>query len=1188
MALSPHLVHEQLQHTAKRYKLSQGARFLISGTAVSLFFLCVFLLCDAHFHFGAFGRWLGFVTVVSSLAAGIALAWRATRPAISEASIARRVEKACQNSRNVLISAVQFDKQLAGNSPLRPALYGEMHDPFPGVDWSKVFNLSLLKKLGLALGIIAFILGMWALIKPGYFINSAARIFLPGSNIAPLTRTKVVMLKPGDAQVIRGRKVAVNLELGGEVPNSAWIRWREVGGSWQKALMDRDAGLPTFSFEWKEVREPMEYFIQAGDVSSASFRLTVRAKTAIQKRVAEVEFPAYTKLPKQVVENFNVLQNVVPGSKVTILLEFNNPLAELKAVDEKSAPLDVAKVSELQWRVSTTVSGNRTLKLDYKDTAGLMETESAQIITKADEAPKITVFSPPEGKELIAAPESAFEIKFTAADNFGLGSVALYRSTNEKQDAELVQQFQVSGKDYTGVTQVALKAYAAEERVTFCVVAKDQNDVATPGTTFSRPLVVTLHSLDKVKQQAETAVAKMRATLEQIIKLQQTNLDETRAAARLRAADLAPVLTRQVQILDLGRRLSTAADGLAPNVAADLRKLVNAEMQAAVLTLRNAAAAPDRTRFMTDAIKIESTILAKLQGSPEALANDATKTQIQDIIAGLDDLLRKQRDLLKATNAATEPQAKPLSTKQDALADQSSKVKGELQRNSENAALGDKEFRARLAQVAQMFGQLKIYEGMVTAAERLSGAQFPAAATVEKEVIVNLCKLIDVMNQWQLAAADKKAEELKKELHEMTEKLGKLEQIQRDIVEKTKEMARRSDMRPEDIAIGEELQKSKDLMKEVVEQMLTDAHVFPDLKAGNQLQEQLTQIFEDVQQADTEEIAKNQLKPNEIAVQKEDGLLKGIEEAKEISADMEMWVPNKSEREKWMLENFDKAEMPEMPMLPLPATYEDIVSDLLKTQEDIQQDIQDAASNQLFAQNPANGWEIRDGPMGTFGAQGKSGNEAPNHNEQTGRSSGGRDGMSNGEMSGDTVSKLEGDKNIEARRTNDPFQQGQLKDDGTVNEAKATGGGKVGGYSDRKGMEGNAPLRSSGAPPQAAADAAAVKEALLKEKTAKALANASMLYLNSKGLNEVVRLMDESEGALKDGRYRDFQNLHQKIVGRLKEVQGGIGSSQVVALPSADGTKTADKQLLGGSEGDAPPAYKDAVADYFRALAEEK
>ena len=53
-----------------------------------------------------------------------------------------------------------------------------------------------------------------------------------------------------------------------------------------------------------------------------------------------------------------------------------------------------------------------------------------------------------------------------------------------------------------------------------------------------------------------------------------------------------------------------------------------------------------------------------------------------------------------------------------------------------------------------------------------------------------------------------------------------------------------------------------------------------------------------------------------------------------------------------------------------------------------------------------NGWEIRDGPMPGFGAQGKSGNEKPNHNEQMGRSSGGRQGMSDGEMAGDTASNL--------------------------------------------------------------------------------------------------------------------------------------------------------------------------------------
>ena len=299
-----------------------------------------------------------------------------------------------------------------------------------------------------------------------------------------------------------------------------------------------------------------------------------------------------------------------------------------------------------------------------------------------------------------------------------------------------------------------------------------------------------------------------------------------------------------------------------------------------------------------------------------------------------------------------------------------------------------------------------------------------------------------------------------------------------------------------------------------------------------------------------------------------------------------MWLPNKNDSTKWLCENFDKTEMPDIPNLPLPDAFEDLVGDLLKEQEGLAQEAQDAASNPAFAQ-AQQGWDVADGPMPGFSAQGKSGNTRPNQNEQTGRSSGGREGMSDGEMVGNTASNLEG-STPKTRRTNDPMQQGQIKDDGGIQQARATGGGKAGGFSDRNGMDGNAPLRASNAPRMTTSDALAVQQALLAEKTSKTYGQASLLYLRAKGLADAARLMDQSQTALKEGRLADFRNLHQKIVTQLTEVKGGILPGNVVSLTTGDTARTQDKQLLGGDKGQAPAAYKKAVADYYRALQEGK
>ncbi|MDB6174447.1 MAG: hypothetical protein JWL59_3758 [Chthoniobacteraceae bacterium] len=1186
MPITSQAIHERLQSTARKFRWARSARFFIAGAALSLFFVILFLTLDAWVHFERTGRWAGLILIVTSLASGFGLGLRSWKKKISEEALARRIEAACSGSGNVLISAVQFEKSLPIDSPLRSAIFSEMRDPFPNVKWELVFDSCLLKKLAIVLAAVVAGLTGWAIFKPDYFANSAARIFFPAGNIAPLTRTRIESIIPGNDTVVRGRDVLISATLGGDLPASAWIHYREAGSSWQKALMDREAGQPLFGLKWKEVRQSTEYYIEAGDAFSSVQRLEVRPRTAIKTRTARITPPGYTGLVPVEFADFSVLQNVIPGSTVEMTFEFNNELAAFKAAAEHAAPVTVEEISKSRWKSVSRVFTNQTLKLDFTDTLGTADTAPVQIAVKVDEPPKITISQPGEGRDLVATWDATLTIQFTVTDLYGLGSVALYQSSNEKEDARLIQAWSDADgkKSFEASALISLKSFAREERVTFRVIAKDKNDVTGPGIGISRPIVVSLKSTEKLEKQVDDAALKLQKTLEALIKLQELNLDQSKVALTKQGA-VTPLLERQIEIAESARLIVAAADGISPDVRNDIRALINKEMKDAVLALRNAAAPDSRTQFLNGAVALETMILARLHGSPIAAAEETKKGQVADLISGLEDLLKRQRILHKESTGLVVGKAPALATQQDALADKAAVVKKGIEADSKNATIGDEAFRQRLGRISGMFTSLKVYEEMLTAAEHLQTQKVAPAVQVQQRVIANLSRMVELLNQWQVAEAEEKAKELKKEAEEIKGRLDKIAEIQREIIEKTRDMARKNEFRAEDIATATEIQEQKDLMKEVIEQMTTDMHAFPDMKPGNEMKAELVSIFEDVQQTDKQDVAAGKLKPTEFAVQKEQGILDAIEAAKKIAADMEMFLPNHTETAKWLLENFDKTEMPDIPNLPLADAMEDIVGDLLDAQQEL--DNQDAASNQAFAMNPANGWEIMDGPQPGFGAQGKSGNEKPNHNEQMGRSSGGREGMSDGEMAGGEASNLKGDK-VDARRTKDPLQQGQVKDDGGIGETKATGGGKAGGFSDRQGMEGNAPLRAVKAPPNPAASALAVKQAMLAEKTARAVGQASLLYMRSDRLAQVSRLMDENQLALKEGRMRDSQGLHQKIIGRLREIKSGVANGEVVSFPMNDSARIQDKQLLGGQDGDAPVQYKEMVADYFRALVEEK
>ena len=73
-----------------------------------------------------------------------------------------------------------------------------------------------------AFGVLAGSVAAWAIVSPAHFTNSAARLLLPASKIAPLTRTQIVSIEPGNTQVIHGSNFSVTLKLGGEVLCELW------------------------------------------------------------------------------------------------------------------------------------------------------------------------------------------------------------------------------------------------------------------------------------------------------------------------------------------------------------------------------------------------------------------------------------------------------------------------------------------------------------------------------------------------------------------------------------------------------------------------------------------------------------------------------------------------------------------------------------------------------------------------------------------------------------------------------------------------------------------------------------------------------------------------------------------------------------------------------------------------------
>jgi len=302
------------------------------------------------------------------------------------------------------------------------------------------------------------------------------------------------------------------------------------------------------------------------------------------------------------------------------------------------------------------------------------------------------------------------------------------------------------------------------------------------------------------------------------------------------------------------------------------------------------------------------------------------------------------------------------------------------------------------------------------------------------------------------------------------------------------------------------------------------------------------------------------------------------EASKRLDA-VETWLGDKPDDLKITTEAHDKAEMPQsgIAMAELAAAAQDLMSDLLKQDPKTADKADDSATNHAMP-DFASGNQVMEGDIASFGAQGKSGNETPNHKEQDGRSNVGRQGMSTGETASSSGTIGEGDKNIEARRTEDPTQSGKIDLAGKA-DTKATGGGKLGtGKADGMGMGGGAERMDS-----KEAGSAEGMAALMARQADALYAKASLKNVRVDSLKDAAHELRQSADAVAKGNIEQMREFRKMAVTSLSRAEATLSAGPSGAMEAKGSAGALDNVMQSGPD-QAPPKYRDKVSEYYKAL----
>jgi len=458
--------------------------------------------------------------------------------------------------------------------------------------------------------------------------------------------------------------------------------------------------------------------------------------------------------------------------------------------------------------------------------------------------------------------------------------------------------------------------------------------------------------------------------------------------------------------------------------------------------------------------------------------------------------------------------------------------------------------------------------------------EVPELVAVQDRIIDLLRKLLDVARD---AQADVLAElgerrggdlpdDVRQKLEEAREKLDEFLEQQKKVIEASENLAKKpvEDFTEEEEQLLREMAASQDDWSRFMNELHSDLSKLPEQDFANpSLLKELVEIQTELKMAEDALLKKTV----DIAVPLEQ---LGAEMAEEIKTNLEKWLPDTPDRERWSQEESLTDADKEAPMAELPGELEDLIGELLEEEEDLFDEMEDISSSAADSLDKGAGWDAADGPISNMSAKGVTGNRLPNTSEIGGRAGEGRSGKSSGEFVGEeAVGK--GGRRTPSRLTPDPYMQGQIRDHSRDPTGGATGGGKESGQG-AEGLEG--PVPQSPGPRDLARLAG--KQAALRNRAESIELQFQIMNFHHTDLKRLIELMAQVERDLRAGRYQNalrqrrvlaegLRNLKQYVEGEF-----AVRQDTTVNLPA-----DIQKELLGSMADPSPPGWEELNRRYF-------
>ena len=419
------------------------------------------------------------------------------RTKLTPHDVALNVERQHRDLEDRLVSALQFGEVETEDpikSHLLQRLVTDAVERTEGINFRATVDKSKKRKhIGIAAAVLAgcaFI----ALIFPTELNISLNRLLSPWEKTEPVFTTKLTV-QPGNARILRGRSLAINLEVTGKSADKARLVYTKPdptvdGGSQRQEIdMMRIRGEKhKFGYEIFNINENMEYYVTANGTESEHYAVEVFDMPKLTAIEIAYTYPEYTQL-KPIAQQGDGNIRAIVGSQAEVRITTNKSIESATFTVEAADPIPMVIFDgrTLTTTLDVLNDGKYTVKLLCIDGFNNQTPIEYSIAAIPDEPPEIVIKEP--GRDIKATKLEEIRVLAQATDDYGIENMTLKYSIGSGEPHELPREtVEVKTKKIISGTYVFyLEELDVEpgELISYYAQATDNNTRTGPGTTTS-------------------------------------------------------------------------------------------------------------------------------------------------------------------------------------------------------------------------------------------------------------------------------------------------------------------------------------------------------------------------------------------------------------------------------------------------------------------------------------------------------------------------------------------------------------------------------------------------------------------------------------------------------------------------------------------------------------------------------